>query len=146
MVELLIDRGAKVDARDAAGRTPLMIAAGFTHTSVVRLLLASGADPKAEDSTLGDTPLHYAVHSGDVATVNLLIAEGADINVRSGGSGATPLHYAAKRGALPLVDLLIADGAEMNAFDNGGWTPLKLASCRRQQAVVDRLEGLGARR
>ncbi len=78
--------------------------------------------------------------------MKLLIAQGADINVRSGGNGATPLHYAANKGALALVDLLIAGGAEVNAFDKSGWTPLKLASNHRRQAVIDRLEGLGARR
>jgi ankyrin repeat protein len=144
MAAFLLSRGAKVDARDAAGRTALMIAAGFAHPDVARTLLASGADPNAEDATWGDRPIHYAACSGDVETVRLLIAKGVNVNSRNRHNGATPLHYAANKGAMPIVDLLLASGAEMNSPDKTGWTPLKLAINHRHQAVTDTLEHLGA--
>jgi ankyrin repeat protein len=50
VAQLLIDRGAKIDALDAAGRTPMMVAAGFRNPGMARLLLAQGADPQAENS------------------------------------------------------------------------------------------------
>jgi uncharacterized protein len=144
MAALLIQRGAKVDSRDAAGRTALMIAAGFQHPDVARTLLAAGADPNTEDATWGDRPIHYAAYSGDAETVKLLVAKGVDVNTRNRRNGATPLHYAAKKGRLPMVDLLLADGAEMNSPDKTGWTPLKLASNLRHHDVIDRLEHMGA--
>jgi len=51
-VRLLLDRGATVNATSKfTGRTPLLIAAGKPGaSSVVRLLLQKGADPKAVDA------------------------------------------------------------------------------------------------
>ena len=56
---LLLDQGAVIDARDEAGRTPLMIAVTQDRLEIVRLLLARGADPNAGDNT-GHTPLQQA--------------------------------------------------------------------------------------
>jgi uncharacterized protein len=48
-VSLLLERGAKVNARDDRGRTPLMIAAGLNHTEIARALIAAGADVSLRD-------------------------------------------------------------------------------------------------
>jgi Ankyrin repeats (many copies) len=55
----LLDQGAVIDARDEAGRTPLMLAVIQGRLEVVRLLLARGADPNAADNN-GHTPLRQA--------------------------------------------------------------------------------------
>jgi uncharacterized protein len=55
----LLDQGAVIDARDEAGRTPLMLAVSQDHSEMVRLLLARGADPNATDNA-GHTPLQQA--------------------------------------------------------------------------------------
>jgi hypothetical protein len=55
----LLDQGAVIDARDEAGRTPLMLAVIQGQLEVVRLLLARGADPNAADNA-GHTPLQQA--------------------------------------------------------------------------------------
>ncbi|KAM7217309.1 Ankyrin repeat-containing domain protein [Rhypophila decipiens] len=46
VVGLLLDQGAWHTVRDAAGKTPLHLAAEFTHEEVARMLLSRGADPK----------------------------------------------------------------------------------------------------
>ena len=55
----LLDQGAVIDARDEAGRTPLLLAVTQGRVEIVRLLLARGADPNAVDNT-GHTPLQLA--------------------------------------------------------------------------------------
>ena len=55
----LLDQGAVIDARDEAGRTPLMLAVTEDRLEIVRLLLARGADPNAADNS-GHTPLQQA--------------------------------------------------------------------------------------
>lgn len=55
----LLDQGAVIDARDEAGRTPLMLAVTQDRLEIVRLLLARGADPNASDNA-GHTPLQQA--------------------------------------------------------------------------------------
>jgi|GEM_PF-3218851 FOG: Ankyrin repeat len=59
VAELLIRRGAKVDARDRDGRTPLMHAADFADAVLVEQLLRAGADVRAKDYK-GETPLSLA--------------------------------------------------------------------------------------
>ena len=44
MVELLLQKGAKVESKDDFGKTPLSIAAGNGHEAVVELLLQNGAE------------------------------------------------------------------------------------------------------
>ena len=44
LVQLLLQRGARVDAANMYGWTPLMQAARHGHAGVVRLLLLKGAD------------------------------------------------------------------------------------------------------
>jgi ankyrin repeat protein len=51
--QLLVDRGADVNCRDAAGYTPLISAAANGHYKIVALLLAKGADHAARVA-LGD--------------------------------------------------------------------------------------------
>ena len=46
--------------RAVNGGTPLMMAAGYGYTPIVRLLLSRGADPRVRDLD-GDTALDYAV-------------------------------------------------------------------------------------
>jgi len=46
VVELLLEQGAPIDAREgAAGQTPLMFAAAYNRAAAVRVLLERGADP-----------------------------------------------------------------------------------------------------
>ena len=63
-VRLLLDRGADLN-RGAATRSlaPLFLAAGDTDPTILKLLLAHGADPTVEDEN-GATPLSRAVSAG----------------------------------------------------------------------------------
>jgi ankyrin repeat protein len=49
VVAYLLDAGARIDDRDARGRTALMIAAEGGHAEIANLLLARGADPALKD-------------------------------------------------------------------------------------------------
>jgi ankyrin repeat protein len=49
VVQYLVDAGARIDDRDARGRTALMIAAEGGRAEIVALLLARGADPSLKD-------------------------------------------------------------------------------------------------
>src|SRR5262249_22814298 len=49
VLNLLIDRGARIDEADDGGRTGLMIAAELGHTTIVEQLMARGADSTLKD-------------------------------------------------------------------------------------------------
>ena len=59
IARLLIEKGAKVNAADSLGRTPLHWAASRDHVKFVELLLENGADVQARDHK-GKTPLQLA--------------------------------------------------------------------------------------
>ena len=63
-VQLLLDRGAELNRGAGPGSlAPLLLAAGDTDPTILKLLLAHGADPTIEDEN-GATPLARAVSAG----------------------------------------------------------------------------------
>lgn len=86
MVSLLLNRGARPDARVYYGQTSLHMAVnaavrgpkGDPYRAIARLLLAAGADPNAADEN-GNTPLMLALFGKtDSTTVRILLDAGAD--------------------------------------------------------------------
>ena len=73
VIELLVEKGADVNATDSINRTALMIA---DDPDVVRLLIVKGADVNAKTKT-GETPLTLAKAGKTAEIVELLIANGA---------------------------------------------------------------------
>jgi ankyrin repeat protein len=71
LVELLVDRGADVNARDGDGWTPLNLAAHEGVPETVAFLLARGADPSIASNS-GRTPLQTAEQQGHVAAAEAL--------------------------------------------------------------------------
>ena len=62
-VQIHIDRGDDINARDAQGQTPLMISAARNKAAICKLLLASGADPSLLDYS-GRSALGIAIEAG----------------------------------------------------------------------------------
>jgi ankyrin repeat protein len=155
-VQLLLDRGADVNATDKGG-TALAAAAYGGHLEVVLLLLERGADVnrRVPGSRLDWDGLSLAAaldpaHTRDKSTMaarrevaELLIARGADVNATTYGDG-TLLHRAAFEGDLPGVNFLISHGAVLSARDGSGSTPLHRAVQAGRFDVAARLLALGA--
>jgi ankyrin repeat protein/truncated hemoglobin YjbI len=86
LINLLLKRGARIDALDEEGLTPLLHLAKTRSKAdpipVMELLLASGANIDAGDET-GNTLLMYFAKLGNAAAVKCLLAHGADRNARN---------------------------------------------------------------
>ncbi|KAH7293159.1 hypothetical protein KP509_28G014600 [Ceratopteris richardii] len=72
MVELLLQYGAQVDARDSLGRTPLHLGVAHRRNAVSKLLLSRGASANAVDGK-GKTPLQTAMELGAVTDEELFV-------------------------------------------------------------------------
>ena len=139
-VELLIDKGAEVNAKNGRGSTPLHWA--IHDEAKVRLLLSKGANVNAKQAQ-GRTPLFLAAVLGDgVPTMRLLLARGADPNLAT-ANGQTPLMMAA-RGNVEGMRLLIEKGAGVNARDGAGETALMFAGSSGNAGAVRLLIEKGA--
>jgi ankyrin repeat protein len=85
-VQVLVDCGVDVNARNDDGRTPLSYALWDaptrpTNPGVVRCLLNHGADPNVRDID-GKTSLHLALESGRIEIARLLVEHGASVKVK----------------------------------------------------------------
>jgi ankyrin repeat protein len=94
VVDLLVNRGASLEARDIKGATPLHHAVERGSLDAMVALADRGADVNAVNEK-GMTPLHYAASKGDAETMRELIDRGANVNAQD-KDGRTPLHYVAK--------------------------------------------------
>lgn len=162
IVQLLLDKGADVNAASPSGETALHGAADKSFKAVVELLLARGADVNRA-TTGNSTALHAAVTRGNSNLVALLLAQKADPNVLTSPwrtsvpqpnmrieesdydsrNGATPLHLAARRGFVSIADLLLSAGALVNATNWSGATPLHIAIADERTNVVHLLLAKG---
>ena len=78
----LLAAGAELEACDARGYSPLMLAAYHGHEEAFSLLLARGASPDSADAG-GNTVLMGAAFKGHLAIVEQLLLAGADITARN---------------------------------------------------------------
>lgn len=97
----------KLNAANAHGETPLMMAAFDNQAALARLLIDKGADV----NKTGWTPLHYAATRGHVEMMRLLIEMHAYIDAES-PNGSTPLMMAAHYGNAHATKLLLDEGAD----------------------------------
>jgi len=106
IVEMLLEKGAYVNAKTNEGITALNRASEKGHTETVARLLEKGADVNAKDSD-GWTALMWASRNGHTETVTILLEEGADVNAKDNYFlGSTALDIAIKKEHPEIVKLL----------------------------------------
>lgn len=113
LVELLVDGGADIEARNSADETALYLGVAGGHEAVVKLLIEKGANVNAK---AGTTVAYYkwATFSGCEKLVRMIISNGATIDEQGGRSG-NALQATASRGPKGVVQLLLDKGVDANA-------------------------------
>ena len=113
LVELFLEHGIDVNARNNKNDTPVLWAARGNHVDTVRLLIRCGADLQLENDK-GSTPLYWAVRYGFSELVRVLLDEGrADVGQRRKLGLVTPVVLAAAIGHTKIVGDLLDHGAEV---------------------------------
>ena len=114
---------------DFTGQTPFLTAAQAGDTTVMKLLLKYGADPKI-NTFRGTSPLMAAAgvnwvyaqswSEGEaqlLAAVKMCRELGMDVN-QANSMGITALHGAANRGSDSIIQYLVEQGADLTVQDN----------------------------
>src|SRR5262249_3888792 len=142
VVRKLLDNGADVNARDAEGNTPLILASLYASPQCVTLLIEKGADVNAANKA-GATALIRAATSYEKS--RLLVAAGAKVRVRT-ALGNTPLILAARRaGNSRTVELLLERGARATERNDAGVSPVLAGAASGDVNTVRLLLDAGAK-
>jgi ankyrin repeat protein len=149
-IRKLLADGADPKARDAAGRTPLHVAAFGSHYDALRALAAGGGDINALENRRYDV-ITIAAVKDDVRMVKLALELGGNAKLTTSPYDGTALIAAAHLGHAEVVQALIDGGAPLDHVNNLGWTALIEAVILgdggpRHQATVAELVAAGADR
>lgn len=142
--ELLIARGADVNAEDKHGNTPIHGAARLGHQDIVEYLLEYGANVNTLN-VAGSTAVFDAAQQHHLQVVEYLLSRGAEVNLTD-EQGFTPLLRAfQKSGSDEIIRVLVAYGAEVNVRGHQGLSPLHIAVAQKNKNIVELLLAHGAR-
>ncbi|MGW3366718.1 ankyrin repeat domain-containing protein [Streptosporangium canum] len=143
-VERLLQSGTGADPDGAGETTALYRASTDGRVTIVRALLAAGADPNrtsgGEDEGL---PLSGAAAWNHADVVEALLEAGAEPSGRESG-GWSALLWAAANGQADALKVLLAAGAEAEEANDSGETALTLATRRGALGAVSALLEAGA--
>jgi ankyrin repeat protein len=119
----LLAEGANPNARDAAQRTPVHVAAYFSKIEAMRVLVAAGGDINALEHQKYDVVTISAVKD-DVPTLRAALDLKANARAITSPYAGTALIAAAHLGHDGVVRELIRAGAPLDHVNNLGWTAL----------------------
>jgi len=142
--EVLLRKGARIDATYDENQTALLLAASKGHNTMVSLLVNNGANKQGVD-IYSRTALHHAAWNGHHSTVQLFVeALGANMEATD-DMGSTSMHYAAGGGHDNTVKLLASIGAKIETGDSAKLTALHWAAIFGHDGTIQLLvNDLGA--
>jgi ankyrin repeat protein len=170
ILQLLLDKGADIHAKDRGKVHALGRATLTSDAAVVRFLVEHGSDPNepgyssarrfarhdlatfeylmSSGAQVDHDALAYGATWHDPKLIEKWIALGADVNARSSPYGRTALMTAAssEQASPATLRMLLERGADPNAEDSEGERPLDWAMYRNDQGRIDVLEQFGAKR
>lgn len=132
---------SQLNAKDADGKTPIMLAAENGHDDVVGDLLTNPDVSFKDTDHLGRGILHLAASKGQIKVITVLIIDlvskrKLDINSRD-SSGNTPLLLAAASGHSEMCRLLLRDTeAQHTAQNYDSYSALHLGAENRHLQIV----------
>ncbi|HUD30034.1 MAG TPA: ankyrin repeat domain-containing protein [Novosphingobium sp.] len=138
LIPLLVGNGADVNAYEARGFTPLILAAYNGQPEAVEALIKAGADPCKPDLNQGNTAQMGVAFKGDDRIAARLLHEKCDVNTRN-KAGQTALMMAALFGRTAQIDMLLAAGADPGLRDASGRSAASVAQQQGNTALSAKL-------
>lgn len=138
VVDRMLELGVDLDATGCSvGSTGLSTAANCGHESIVKKLLAKGADPSILDSH-GKNALVKACERGYESIVDILLERSTALDKDRGLLAATAYDQ------LHVVEKLTQNGADVNYQDEKSQSPLLVAASKGHLSICQYLLGKGA--
>ncbi|KAM9502390.1 ankyrin repeat domain-containing protein 27-like isoform 4-T4 [Salvelinus alpinus] len=128
LIDLLVSKGALVNATDYHALSPLHLSCQKGYQGVTLLLLHYKANTDAQDNN-GNTPLHLACMYGHEDCVKALVyydLPTCRLNIQN-DKGDTPLHIAARWGYEGIIEVLLENGASTAVYNKAKDSPLQCA-------------------
>uniref|UniRef100_A0A8C9TWC6 Ankyrin repeat domain 27 n=1 Tax=Scleropages formosus TaxID=113540 RepID=A0A8C9TWC6_SCLFO len=128
LIDLLVSKGALVNATDYHALTPLHLSCQKGYQSVTLLLLHYKGSTNAQDNN-GNTPLHLACMYGHEDCVKALVyydLHSCYLDIQN-DKGDTPLHIAARWGYEGIIEVLLENGANTALLNKAKNTPFQCA-------------------
>nr|XP_040018208.1 ankyrin repeat domain-containing protein 27 [Gasterosteus aculeatus aculeatus] len=128
LIDLLVCKGALVNATDYHALTPLHLACQRGYQGVTLLLLHYKADTDAQDNS-GNTPLHLACMHGHEDCVKALVyydVQTCRLDLQN-DKGDAALHMASRWGYEGIIQVLLENGASTHVLNKSKDSPLRCA-------------------
>lgn len=128
LIDLLVHKGAPVNATDYHALTPLHLACQRGYQGVTLLLLHYKANTDAQDNN-GNTPLHLACMYGHEDCVKALVyydSHTCRLEVQN-DKGDTALHMASRWGYEGIIQVLLENGASTSITNKNKDSPVQCA-------------------
>ncbi|XP_042336801.1 ankyrin repeat domain-containing protein 27 isoform X2 [Sceloporus undulatus] len=138
LIDLLVSKGAVVNATDYHGSTPLHLACQKGYQNVTLLLLHYKAKNEVQDNN-GNTALHLACTYGHEDCVKALVyydIHSCKLDIGN-EKGDTPLHIAARWGYQGIIEVLLQNGANPDIQNRMKETP---SQCALNSTILSLME------
>lgn len=129
-----------LEIANAAGETPLMMAALRGHVDWMKRLIARGARVHRE----GWSPMHYAASSAEPEPVAVMLQAGAPVEAVA-PNGNTPLMMAAGYGSIDAARMLLQRGADARSVNKAGLGAADFARRASRDRLAEELEKAAGR-
>ena len=107
VVELLLERGAKIEVQDGSlKQTALIMAADKGHERIVKLLLEKGANADVNIRLQAKQAIHEAIEGGHLDVVKIIINKHPELLNAKASYLGTPLKIAKHCGKKDIYDWL----------------------------------------
>lgn len=133
MLNLFINRGAKLDVKGPDGKTLLLLGLEKDDASLIQLLTSKGINVNEQQAN-GKYPLEFAIEKRQTANVKTLLDANADCKIRT-SSGNPLLALTIEKKTDSIAGLLLQKGADPNGKNTAGRNHLFHSLDENQPAI-----------
>jgi len=140
VIEMLLEIGYPVNARNSEGETALTYAVQKNMNAQTRVLLENNADPFLQSGSDHECPASIALRNGYSSENKILDSFIELVGNKTDYQGEGLLHYAAKIADIATVKKMVSKGLDRNLRNVAGETPADIAKRWERNEVASILQ------